>query len=366
MVLETAVVGAGVVSDIHLSALDQCPRTRLTAVCDVDEQRATKAARKYGVDAVFDLDELLADDDLDWLHICTPVQTHLDIARASIEAGVPVNIEKPVTETVAEAEELQRLSDDHGVPVSVLHQHLFDPAIREVRERIASGELGTLRGADLIYSGETPPDQVNRDEWAFDLVGGEFEEGLPHPLYIMLGTAGYPRSREEIQVTTDLHGEYDRPFTYDTAQVTYPNATGAPCSIQVMSGAPKQRLLTLHGERQSLTVDLVSQTVIDVDDSLSGSSLAKVKNNLSRAADRLIGTAKNGYLVAEERVRDDDWERTKNLDSHYYQIDAEAQALERGDDPVVPLLEGTWTITLMEAIREASQQERTMAIADGG
>jgi predicted dehydrogenase len=239
MPLRTAVIGAGVVSDIHMSALDECPRTELVAVCDLDEERARTAARRYGIRAVFDVEELLAEGGLDWVHVCTPVQTHLDIARLAIEAGVPVNIEKPVTETVAEAEELTRLSENYGVPVSVTHQHRFDPAMRAAEARLRAGELGELRAANLLYTGETPPDQANRGEWAFDLVGGEFEEGLPHPLYILLGAAGYPEEGT-IRALTQLHGEYERPFGYDGTTVSYRSEAGTLASVTCLGGAPRR------------------------------------------------------------------------------------------------------------------------------
>lgn len=354
MPLESAVVGAGVVSDQHLSALDACPKTTLAAICDVDEDRARDVANRYGIDAYTDVSALLDDRDLDWAHLCTPVQTHRTLAAEFIEAGVPVHIEKPLTETVAEAEELRALSDEHGVPVSVTHQHLFDPAVRRANERIARGDLGDIRGADLIYTGETWPDMANRGEWAFELVGGEFEEGLPHPFYTMLGVVGYPASREQVTVQTSKYGEYDRGFAYDGVQVSYPTAEGAVCSINCLAGSAPQKLLVVHGDDHSLTVDMVSQTVVDVGRNFNGSPVAKVRNNLSRAKDRLVGTARNVAAVGRDRL-DGDWETAKELDSHYYQIDAEAEALLSGGEMPVPLDEGIWTITLMECVREASR-----------
>jgi predicted dehydrogenase len=362
MPLETAVVGAGVVSDHHLSALDACPQTTLVGICDVDRDRARDVADRYGIDAYTDVSALLDDRVLDWVHLCTPVQTHRDLAAQFIEAGVPVHIEKPITETVAEAEQLQRLSEQHGVPVSVTHQHLFDPAVRTARERVEQGALGEIRGADLIYTGETWPNMANRGEWAFELVGGEFEEGLPHPFYTMLGVVGYPASREQVSVQTSKHGEYDRGFAYDGVQVSYPTEDGALCSIECLAGSAPQKLLVVHGEDHSLTVDMVSQTVVDVGKNFNGSAIAKVRNNLSRATDRFVGTARNVLAVGRDRL-DGDWESAKQLDSHYYQIDAEAAALLSGREMPVPLTEGVWTITLMECVREASREVET-AVAD--
>jgi predicted dehydrogenase len=351
MQLKTAVVGAGVVSDIHMSALEQCPHTDLVAVCDVDEERAIQAANRYDIQAVYSIDRLLEEVDLDWMHICTPVKTHLDIARQAITAGIPVNIEKPLTETVAEADDLIQLSRDHGVPVSVTHQHRFDPALREAQTRIDAGELGELRSVDLLYMGETPPDQANRGDWAFDLVGGEFEEGLPHPLYIVLGTGGYPEHRDDVHVITDLHSEYDRPFAYDGVGVSYRTESGTLCSMKCIAAPTPQKMLAIHGEKKTLNVDFVSQTVVEITDGFNGSPTAKVRNNVSRAKDRLAGTVKNVYRVAREQFSDE-WEDHISINAHAYQIDAEARALLANESLPVPLEEGRWTVELMERIRE--------------
>lgn len=361
MSLDTAVVGAGVVSDLHLSALEQCPRTRLVGICDLDAERAQSAARRYDIEAYTDLSELLEERELDWVHLCTPVKTHLPLARQIIEAGVPVHVEKPITDTAEEAEELQRLAERFDVPVSVTHQHLFDPAMRVARERLRNGELGDLRGADLIYTGESWPDSANRDEWAFELVGGEFEEGLPHPLYVLLGTVGYPASRDDVQVQTTRHREYDRGFAYDGVHLSYRSENGTLCNVSCLAASAPQKMLILHGEDHSLTVDFVSQTVIDVGRDFNGSPRAKVRNNVSRAVDRLSGTARNVFEVVNDRFFGD-WETAKSLDSHCYQIDAEAKALQRGSDLPVPLEEGKRTIELMECIREASRGEAPVTV----
>ena len=101
MTLETAVVGGGVVSDYHLSGLTQCPDTELVAICDLDESRAREKATEYDINAYADFEGMLAREQLDWIHLCTPVATHLELARMAIEDGFPVLIEKPVTESVA-------------------------------------------------------------------------------------------------------------------------------------------------------------------------------------------------------------------------------------------------------------------------
>ena len=105
MSLRTAVIGGGTVSENHLSGLSQNPKTELVAICDLDEEIAREKARSYGIKAYFDVGELLAAENLDWVHVCTPPQTHLAVATQVLEAGIPALVEKPVTETIEQFEE---------------------------------------------------------------------------------------------------------------------------------------------------------------------------------------------------------------------------------------------------------------------
>lgn len=360
MTLRSAVVGAGMVSGSHLSGLEKCPRTDLVAVCDIDEERARTVAAEYGVAPYFDVEDLLGAEEPDWIHVCTPVQTHLPLARRAIEAGVPVLIEKPIVESVEQFDELESAARRHGVPVSVVHQHLYDPAMRKATEQIRAGTLGPVRGVDLVFSGLTPPDEPNRGAWTFDLAGGEFEEGLPHPIYLALAASGYPASADEVQATTGLVGEYERDFGYDSAQVQYATADGALGSITMRSGSIPQRLLLVHGEKRSLTVDFISQTVVELGRNYRGSALARVRNNVDRARARLGGVVGNGLLVAK-KLRDDGWEVQKRINPHYYQFDREARALESGSDLSASLERAGWTTTVLEEIRASARkpQERS-------
>jgi predicted dehydrogenase len=351
--LRTAVVGGGTVSGVHLEGLRRNPRTELVAICDVDQARAREVAREYEIRPYTDVEQMLADVDLDWIHVCTPVQTHVDVALPAIEAGIPVMIEKPVTETVEEYERLEAAARRYDVPVTVKHNHVFDPVMRRARAKLAAGDLGTVKGVDVIYTGSSRPDTPNRGTWSFDLVGGEFEEGLAHPLYLTLRAGGYPRDEAEIKATTTRFGTYDRAFAYDAAQVQYVSESGVLCSTKMLSETVPVRLMHVHGDEASMTADFVSQTLLVHDRDYKASAAAKALNNVDRVVDSTLGTLENARAVAE-RALADDWERAKELNAHFYQDDLESKALITGDELPVPLEEGGWTVRLMAAIREAA------------
>ncbi len=93
----------------NFSGLDQC---EIRAVCDLDRERLAAVARRYpAVRAVSDFREVLADASVDAVAICTPVGTHACLARAALEAGKHVLVEKPMTHSVETAEALIELAE---------------------------------------------------------------------------------------------------------------------------------------------------------------------------------------------------------------------------------------------------------------
>lgn len=361
MAIDTAVVGAGVVSDVHITGLEKNPRTDPVAVCDIDYERAKETAAEHDLTPYRDLTDLISQESLDWLHVCTPVQSHLEIAREAIEAGIPLLIEKPVTETIEELEELERLSDRHDVAVSPVHQHLFDPAMRTARRLLRSGEMGRLRGVDLIYTGLTPPDEANRGSWVFDLPGGEFEEGLPHPIYSALGASGFPRSVDDISANTRLVGDYDGEFAYDTAQVQYVTDDDVLCNLTMLSGSKPKHEIHLHGEDMSVKADMILQSVQTIDDEYR-SSIDKGKQAINYSVDHISDLFSNIKLVASEQLNGD-WETATRKNPHYALFDRTARALENGDDMPVPLESSKWTIRVLETIRESATAESRVVTA---
>lgn len=353
MSIDSAVVGAGKVSGVHLSGIQKNPRTNPVAVCDVDESRARDGAQQYNCRAYTDVDDLLHSESLDWLHICTPVQSHFEIAKKGIAAGVPLLIEKPVTETAEAVETLARLASENDIPITPVHNHLFRPAVLRSREMIQSGALGDIRAVDLVYAGDTRPDAVNRGSWVFDLPGGEFEEGLPHRIYTTLGIGGYPRDRGEIDVSTTLAGDYDGSFDYDTVKLQYTTEDDVLCSTEVIAGGPPTYQITIYGEDRIITIDNHLQMIHEIDDEFAGSTVGKAKQAFREAGSRLTGVAKNARFVLSTRFSDD-WETHKKGDPHYELFDRTAKALENGSTMPVPISSAVWTIRIMEEIREAA------------
>ena len=94
--------------------------------------------------------ELVDSDSIDAIVIATPISTHFDLARACLARGKHVLIEKPITQTVAQAEELIRLAEKKSKVLMVDHTFIYSGAVRKLREIIDSGDLGQIYYCDSV------------------------------------------------------------------------------------------------------------------------------------------------------------------------------------------------------------------------
>ena len=132
--LRAAVIGAGYLGSFHAQKYAALDGARLVGVVDVDANRAREVAQRAGAPAYTDYREVLGE--IDVASIVVPTEAHCEVARACLEAGVHILVEKPVTRTVEEANELVQLAARRGLVFQVGHLERFNPAILAVREQI--------------------------------------------------------------------------------------------------------------------------------------------------------------------------------------------------------------------------------------
>ena len=114
-------------------------------VCDSRPEALAKVGVRYpAIPTTGDLEQVLADPDVDDMVIATPISTHHPIAKAALEAGKHVFVEKPMTADTAQACELVGLAEEKGLTLMVGHTFVFSPPVRKVKEIIDSGELGDI------------------------------------------------------------------------------------------------------------------------------------------------------------------------------------------------------------------------------
>ncbi|MGB7842824.1 MAG: Gfo/Idh/MocA family oxidoreductase [Salinimicrobium sp.] len=132
--LKAGVLGAGHLGKIHLRLLKESNKYELVGFYDVDKEGGKKVEEEFGYKYFDDLDALIAA--VDMVDVVTPTLSHFDAGKKAITAGKHLFIEKPITNTVEEAQELVRLAREHKVKGQVGHVERFNPAFMAVAPKI--------------------------------------------------------------------------------------------------------------------------------------------------------------------------------------------------------------------------------------
>jgi predicted dehydrogenase len=144
-VVRVGVIGFGYWGPNIVRNLSALEGYELVAVCDRSAAALKRAGRAYpGVQLTTDASELVRATDIDAVAVITPVWTHFELAKAALENGKHVFVEKPFTATSAQAEELIELADQRKLRIMVDHTFLFSGAVRKIRELVNNGTLGPL------------------------------------------------------------------------------------------------------------------------------------------------------------------------------------------------------------------------------
>jgi len=143
--IKVGVVGYGywgprLVRNFH--SLDNC---EVAVICDRSADSLRRAKQAYPhVQVTTDLKEVLASTEIDAVAVVTPVWTHYELAKAALENGKHVFVEKPFTSSAAQAKELIDLADRKHLQIMVDHTFLFTGAVRKIRQLINDGSMGSL------------------------------------------------------------------------------------------------------------------------------------------------------------------------------------------------------------------------------
>ena len=138
-----AVAGAGLIGKRHVEEIVASPVAELAAIVDPGPA-GPELAGKYDVPLHSDLTELFDADRPDGVILATPNQMHVDGGLQCVAAGVPVIVEKPIGESVADARRLVEAAETAGVPVLTGHHRNYSPIMARAREIVRGGGLGRV------------------------------------------------------------------------------------------------------------------------------------------------------------------------------------------------------------------------------
>jgi predicted dehydrogenase len=221
---------------------DAIPGCELSWCCDRSEAALGRVAERFqGVRLTGDLTELLSDPELDAVALATPVPTHGTLAARVLEAGKHCFVEKPLAQSVAEAERAVAAARESGRVLMVGHLLEYHPGVQKLKELASSGELGEIY---YIYGNRLNLGKLRADENALWSLGA-------HDVSVVLHLA------DEEPLEAVAHGEsYVRPGVQDVVFcfLRFPSGLSAHLHLSWLD-PHKERRFTVVGSRRMATFD---------------------------------------------------------------------------------------------------------------
>ena len=177
--MRAALIGAGHIARQHLACLRELPGVEVVGVCDLSRAMAESAAERYGVASWYtDSNAMLERARPDVVHVTTPPTSHYPLAKAALDAGAHVILEKPATVTFDQLDALVGLAKAKGRSLVEDYNYLYNKSTRAILGRIESGDFGEVTHVEVFL--------------CLDIVGegsAFADPNAPHPCLSMAGGA---------------------------------------------------------------------------------------------------------------------------------------------------------------------------------
>ncbi len=201
--IQFAIVGCGHIAKKHVEAIQKAPGAELVAVCDTNPQRLQEYVTEYGIKGYTDLAEMLQDDSIDVVNICTPSGYHAPLAVQAADAGKHIIVEKPIALTLEDADAIIEACQRNGVKLSVVHPNRFRPAIQVLKGAMEEGSFGKLSHANATVRWNRNQEYFDKDPWRGTkaLDGGVLMNQAIHNLDLMIWMMGEPEEVSSFSAT---------------------------------------------------------------------------------------------------------------------------------------------------------------------
>lgn len=339
-------LGLGTIGASHAQALAQLRgRATLVSYSGGDAQKAADAGWPHATQ--LPPEELLRDESVDVIAICTPSGAHAENALAALEAGKHVVVEKPLALTAAEADRIVALAAAKKLSVHVISQRRLEPEVRAVRAALEAGRLGAVRLATTHVHWWRDESYYAAASWRGQASGGGgslMNQGA-HNVDLLRWLAG-PVDSVTAQSATLAH----QPGTEDTTVATVRFTSGALGLISTSTATPPgtPATLALHCERG----------VVEIGQS------ELLRWDIEGVPAPLPGAAGDGGAVGDGIGVGASDPAAIGIAGHLQQWTDILDALSEGRDSSIPGRDGAETVRLLEALTIAADEGRTVTMKE--
>lgn len=258
------IVGCGMIADFHAKAIADIQGAQLVGACSRRKESSDKFAEKFGCNSFENVEQLLADPNIDILSICTPSGAHLEPALAAIAAGKHVVVEKPLEVTTERCDQIIQAAKEANVTVSTIFPSRFHGAFGILRQAIEDGRFGRITMGDAYVKWFRTQEYYDSGAWrgTWDLDGGgALMNQAIHTVDLLLWLMG-PVKR--VSAFTDMLG-HSGIEVEDVAVANLQFQNGALGVIQATTAAYPGMLkrIEIHGTEGSAVIEEESIKVWD-------------------------------------------------------------------------------------------------------
>jgi len=341
--LRIGVVGGGyIVTHRHLPVFQKIEAAEVSAICDKQKSVAENVAKQFGINSHFgSLSEMLKEE-LDVVDICTPIQTHAPLAIEAMESGCHVLVEKPLAMNVKDVDRMYGVSEKKNVKLCVVHQNIFNSAVKKARRLVEEGSVGDLISVDVgTFVTRDYHVCLDKNHWCHKLPGGIFFETIPHPVYLL------QLFLRKIEPTCISAEKFHFPWMKADEIKALIEGEKALGSLVASCNSPYHGdSLNIVGTKLGLQVDLWARSIIKYGRRTeSPYSIGKSSLKIAFQSFGLVGTTiKNALRMATGGVK---------VSAHYEFIKEFLRSVVTDDDPPVSRNEARENVRVVESICNA-------------
>ena len=235
-------------------------QVQVVALCDVNQETLQMASRRLGISKVYtNVNEMLKQERLDAIDICTPPLTHKELCLSALRKNVNCIVEKPVVTSLAEIDELIAFSKEMNLGIFVIQNQSFSPILRKARALIHGGEIGDILQVDVTLSIPVAAEYADPNHWAHKEPGGPLGEIVPHPGYMLVEFLG----REIKEVVSQMIRRGSYPFFVGDELKVLVRTDNALGSLSVSLNSPTRKLMVnLIGSKLWVSIDVYDHVLV--------------------------------------------------------------------------------------------------------
>ncbi len=341
-----AVVGTGMIAEVHAQAIRDTPEARLVAVWTRAAEKRAAFAKRFGCRAVESLEALVADPEVRAVTVATPSGAHAEIAVPFLEAGKAVLCEKPLEVSLAAVDRILGAEKSGGGVLAGVFQMRLGRGARLLKDAVEAGRFGRLTLCSAYIKWWRSPEYYSSSPWkgTYRLDGGgalitqgihavdllQWIAGLPAEVSAFAGTLAHTGIEAEDTIVATLRYPHGGLGVIEAASSAWP---GSDLRIEIM------------GSRGSAV--LVNDRIVrwDFADALNDDE--KVRQDFAGGETMKVGSGDPSGMSWNE---------------HRVQIGDLARALIEGRPPMIPGAEARRAVALVMAIYESARHGRTVRL----